>query len=79
MEQISLTLVEMKNQKQNIQLKITHWMGTRIESNSITRLFQLNRGKKHIHGGIRTHDLRIRSPARYPLRYADRHAVNEHL
>ena len=29
--------------------------------------------KKHIHGGIRTHDLRIRSPARYPLRYADLH------
>ena len=24
-----------------------------------------------IHGGIRTHDLWIRSPARYPLRYAD--------
>ena len=22
-------------------------------------------------GGIRTHDLRIRSPARYPLRYED--------
>ena len=29
--------------------------------------------KRHIHGGIRTHDLRIRSPARYPLRYADTH------
>ena len=29
--------------------------------------------KRHIHGGIRTHDLRIRSPARYPLRYADLH------
>ena len=25
----------------------------------------------NIHGGIRTHDLWIRSPARYPLRYAD--------
>ena len=24
-----------------------------------------------IHGGIRTHDLWIRSPTRYPLRYAD--------
>ena len=32
-----------------------------------------NINKKHIHGGIRTHDLRIRSPARYPLRYADTH------
>ena len=32
-----------------------------------------NNKKKNIHGGIRTHDLRIRSPARYPLRYADTH------
>ena len=27
--------------------------------------------KRSIPGGIRTHDLRIRSPARYPLRYGD--------
>ena len=27
--------------------------------------------KNGIPGGIRTHDLRIRSPARYPLRYGD--------
>ena len=32
----------------------------------------MNYEKKNlIHSGIRTHDLRIRSPARYPLRYAD--------
>ena len=31
----------------------------------------LPKRKKCIHGGIRTHDLWIRSPARYPLRYAD--------
>ena len=29
-----------------------------------------------IPGGIRTHDLWIRSPARYPLRYGDLHNLN---
>ena len=37
-----------------------------------SRFMQLDGAKSFIHGGIRTHDLRIRSPARYPLRYADR-------
>ena len=37
--------------------------------------------KWHIPGGIRTHDLWIRSPARYPLRYGDLHLqlLNENL
>ena len=32
----------------------------------------------NIHGGIRTHDLWIRSPARYPLRYADLNSKLNH-
>ena len=38
-----------------------------------SKLFSFKKtGKKSsIHGGIRTHDLWIRSPTRYPLRYAD--------
>ena len=46
----------------------------------------MNSEKIIIHGGIRTHDLWIRSPARYPLRYADaietrrtRHGAFNHL
>ena len=35
--------------------------------------------KNHIHSGIRTHDLRIRSPARYPLRYADYDCWSKHI
>ena len=44
-----------------------------------SRIMQLDSAKSFIHGEIRTHHLRIRSPARYPLRYADHTTVSRHM
>ena len=38
-----------------------------------------NNKRLRIHGGIRTYDLWIRSPARYPLRYADMLYTQRHV